>query len=234
MFMRVFRGRIYPTVGPSRRRPWARLRPGRLLETGLRRNSQELLTAALGPVIQDQGTRARSLITLVKLPQILLNLSQFFRTTGRTRRIWLIRSLRTEVSFQRIADHVADRLFLRFCPGLEQLFQIIRNRNGKLCQGVRPPSYPSFSLRPRLFLPESTKGPRDGNPEIYALDLATKRLTRLTDNPAYDTAPQLLGRRIVFQSNRDGQQRIYSMNLDGSELNPVTPDQVAEEPQWIR
>ena len=185
-------------------------------------------------MIQDQGTRARSLITLVKLPQILLNLSQFFRTTGRTRRIWLIRSLRTEVSFQRIADHVADRLFLRFCPGLEQLFQIIRNRNGKLCQGVRPPSYPSFSLRPRLFLPESTKGPRDGNPEIYALDLATKRLTRLTDNPAYDTAPQLLGRRIVFQSNRDGQQRIYSMNLDGSELNPVTPDQVAEEPQWIR
>ena len=75
---------------------------------------------------------------------------------------------------------------------------------------------------------------RDGNPEIYALDLGTKRLTRLTDNPAYDTAPQLKGRRIVFQSNRDGQQRIYSMNLDGSELNPVTPDQVAEEPQWIR
>ena len=181
MFMRVFRGRIYPTVGPSRRRPWARLRPGRLLETGLRRNSQELLTAALGPVIQDQGTRARSLITLVKLPQILLNLSQFFRTTGRTRRIWLLRSFRIrerKVSFQRIADHVADRLFLRFCPGLEQLFQIIRNRNRKLCQGVRPPSYPCptiFSLRPRLFLPESIKGPRSCWP--YRSDRSSQACT---------------------------------------------------------
>jgi len=73
---------------------------------------------------------------------------------------------------------------------------------------------------------------RDGNPEIYSLNLASSKLTRLTDHPAYDTAPQIKGQRIVFQSNRDGVQRLYSMNLDGSELTPVTPDQMAEDPQW--
>ena len=75
---------------------------------------------------------------------------------------------------------------------------------------------------------------RDGNPEIYALDLVSKKLSRLTDNPAYDTAPQIKGGRILFQSNRDGAQHLYSMNVDGSELTPVTPDQVAEGPQWTR
>lgn len=75
---------------------------------------------------------------------------------------------------------------------------------------------------------------RDGNPEIYNLNLASKKLSRLTDNPAYDTAPQLKGQRILFQSNRDGVQRVYSMNLDGSEMSLVTPDQVAEDPQWTR
>lgn len=75
---------------------------------------------------------------------------------------------------------------------------------------------------------------RDGNPEIYALNLVSKRLNRLTDDPGYDTAPQLKGERILFQSNRDGAQRLYSMNVDGSELSPVAPDQVAEDPQWMR
>lgn len=75
---------------------------------------------------------------------------------------------------------------------------------------------------------------RDGNPEIYSLTLVSKTLTRLTENPAYDTAPQIQGGRIAFQSNRDGAQHLYSMNLDGSELTPVAPDQVGEEPQWSR
>ncbi|ODT58562.1 hypothetical protein ABS71_18865 [bacterium SCN 62-11] len=75
---------------------------------------------------------------------------------------------------------------------------------------------------------------RDGNPEIYSLNLDSKKLRRLTEDPAYDTTPQLKGQRILFQSNRDGVQRLYSMNLDGSELTPVTPDQAAEAPQWTR
>jgi len=74
---------------------------------------------------------------------------------------------------------------------------------------------------------------RDGDPEIYSLDLKTRNVKRLTNHPAYDTSPHLRGRRILFQSNRDGEQRLYSMNLDGSEVTPLTPDQVAENPQWV-
>ena len=75
---------------------------------------------------------------------------------------------------------------------------------------------------------------RDGNPEIYALGLASRKLTRLTDDPAYDTAPQIRGQRVVFQSNRSGEQHLYAVNLDGSELTPIAPDQLGEAPQWVR
>lgn len=75
---------------------------------------------------------------------------------------------------------------------------------------------------------------RDGNPEIYSLGLATRKLVRLTDDPAYDTAPQIQGQRVVFQSDRGGAQHLYSVNLDGSEMTPVASDQVGEEPQWVR
>ena len=75
---------------------------------------------------------------------------------------------------------------------------------------------------------------RDGNPEIYSMDLGSKRLTRLTNDQAYDMGPKIKGQRILFQSNRDGgTQRLYSMNMDGSEVTPLTPDQVAESPQWM-
>ena len=74
---------------------------------------------------------------------------------------------------------------------------------------------------------------RDGNPEIYSLELASHRLRRLTDNSAYDTSPQIRGARVVFQSDRGGEQHLYSVNLDGSELTPVAADQVGENPQWF-
>ena len=75
---------------------------------------------------------------------------------------------------------------------------------------------------------------RDGNPEIYSLELRSKKLARLTNDPAYDTSPHIKGRRILFQSNRDGgAQRLFSMNLDGTEVTALTPDQVAENPQWM-
>lgn len=76
---------------------------------------------------------------------------------------------------------------------------------------------------------------REGTPDIYAMEMRSRQLRRLTEGPAYDNFPQIRGSRVLFQSNRDGGARIYSMNLDGSELAPVTAaDQVAENPQWAR
>jgi len=60
---------------------------------------------------------------------------------------------------------------------------------------------------------------RDGNPEIYTLDLATGDLTRRTNNYAIDTEARWMpdGQHLVFTSNRSGGPQIYELNIsDGS------------------
>lgn len=59
---------------------------------------------------------------------------------------------------------------------------------------------------------------RDGNEEIYLVDVATGAPTRLTYEPGVDTAPGWSpdGERIVFISERDGRRDLYVMAPDGS------------------
>jgi Tol biopolymer transport system component/predicted Ser/Thr protein kinase len=59
---------------------------------------------------------------------------------------------------------------------------------------------------------------RDGNPEIYVIDLASGTTTRLTNNSANDWLPDWSpdGSRIVFTSNRTGSYDLWAMNGDGS------------------
>ncbi len=62
---------------------------------------------------------------------------------------------------------------------------------------------------------------RDGNPEIYSLDLngtAATNARRLTTNDAVDENPSRSpdGRRVVFSSQRDGNSEIYVIKSDGS------------------
>ncbi|MGE5377057.1 MAG: DPP IV N-terminal domain-containing protein [Bacteroidota bacterium] len=82
---------------------------------------------------------------------------------------------------------------------------------------------------------------RDGNPEIYAIDSAS-RMTRMTNNPASDTQgvwdPNM--QRIAFTSNRNGQNDIYIQNADGSNTinltNNLADDQQpawSSDGQWI-
>jgi hypothetical protein len=75
---------------------------------------------------------------------------------------------------------------------------------------------------------------RDGNEEIYFLELeagqpgtGTGALTRLTDNPARDTAPVWSpdGNLIAFESDRAGNVDIYVISADGSSAaKPLTSD----------
>jgi TolB protein len=60
-----------------------------------------------------------------------------------------------------------------------------------------------------------TLSTRDGNLDVYVLDLATQALTRLTDDPGIDTEPQWSkdGRTIYFTSDRAGGPQIYSLGL---------------------
>ena len=67
---------------------------------------------------------------------------------------------------------------------------------------------------------------KDGNPEIYVLDLESKprKLRRLTRHYGIDTEPSWSadGQSIIFTSNRGGQPQIYSMRLSDLEIERLT------------
>ena len=65
---------------------------------------------------------------------------------------------------------------------------------------------------------------KDGNPEIYVMDLATKRLRRLTNSLGIDTEPAWSpdGRNIIFTSDRGGTPQIYRISADGGRPERLT------------
>ena len=74
---------------------------------------------------------------------------------------------------------------------------------------------------------------RDGNPEIYTLDLtkAGAAPVRLTNAPGLDADPSFSrdGRRIAFTSDRAGNDDIWSMNADGSDPRQLTTDPAVDQ-----
>src|ERR1700686_1484878 len=60
-----------------------------------------------------------------------------------------------------------------------------------------------------------TLSTRDGNLDIYVLDLTTQALTRITDDPGIDTEPQWSkdGQNLYFTSDRAGGPQIYRVGI---------------------
>jgi TolB protein len=60
-----------------------------------------------------------------------------------------------------------------------------------------------------------TLSTRDGNLDIYILDLASQALTRITDDPGIDTEPQWSkdGETLYFTSDRAGGPQIYRVGI---------------------
>jgi len=60
-----------------------------------------------------------------------------------------------------------------------------------------------------------TLSTRDGNLDIYVLDLATQALSRITDDPGIDTEPQWSkdGQSLYFTSDRAGGPQIYRIGI---------------------
>ena len=57
---------------------------------------------------------------------------------------------------------------------------------------------------------------RDGNTEIYVVDIDGKNLKRLTNNEKADRRPEWSTGGIAFESQRDGNWEIYKMDPDGN------------------
>ena len=84
---------------------------------------------------------------------------------------------------------------------------------------------------------------RDGNWDVYTMNPDGTGLKNLTKNPANDghaSAPlsggiswSPDGSRIAFSTDRDGNQEIYTMKADGSDVQRVTSDAAADaNPVW--
>ncbi|MBI4255473.1 MAG: PD40 domain-containing protein [Candidatus Rokubacteria bacterium] len=62
--------------------------------------------------------------------------------------------------------------------------------------------------------------------DIFAVDLGTGELTRLTDNDGYDAEGAVSpdGKRIVFTSLREGDLDLYTMDADGANVRRLTAE----------
>lgn len=65
---------------------------------------------------------------------------------------------------------------------------------------------------------------RDGDDEIYRVNVDGSNLQQLTNNTVGDVQPSFSpdGTRIIFASDRDGNYEIYTMNTDGSNVQRIT------------
>ncbi len=73
---------------------------------------------------------------------------------------------------------------------------------------------------------------RDGDAELFLLDLASGVELQLTDNAANDRYPAISpdGAHIAFVSNRDGDDDIYVMDIDGANVRQITHNDIEDGP----
>ena len=71
---------------------------------------------------------------------------------------------------------------------------------------------------------------RDGNFELYTMNIDGTSTVRLTNNSFNDTYPAFSpdGTRVVFISNRDGNDEVYTMNADGTNQTRLTNDTTSD------
>jgi Tol biopolymer transport system component len=101
----------------------------------------------------------------------------------------------------------------------------IVNRDGTNLQILTNDTFPDFSS---AISPDcqsiAFESERDGNGDIYLMEIATKELKRLTNHPSRDYSPTWSpdGEKIAFISERDGFSHIWVINADGTGLYQLT------------
>lgn len=124
--------------------------------------------------------------------------------------------------------------------GQEELYAAPSGLGGKsdsewkqLTRGYSPARAPALSPDGKRLAFQSQK---DGNWEIYVMQLDSGNVTRLTNDLAYDGAPSWSpdGTSIAFESYRAGDLDIWKMNDDGTNAMNLTPHEPAYDygPAW--
>ncbi len=73
-----------------------------------------------------------------------------------------------------------------------------------------------------------------GGQDIYLMDIASRQIVQLTHDGGRNDFPSWSpdGRHIVFQSNRSGNEQIWSVLADGSKLQQLTRQGRNSQPNW--
>ena len=93
----------------------------------------------------------------------------------------------------------------------------------------------SFVIDPLFNAKIAFMSRRDGNAEVYVMNVDGTSPVNLTDHPEDDRAPTWSpdGTKIAFSSNRHGTEEIYVMNADGTSLIRLTNNAVLDSwPSW--
>jgi TolB protein len=133
-----------------------------------------------------------------------------------------IRNINVVVSFEDVGNPTTSEIYMMKADG-EQFRPLTDNG--------WPDHYPDLFADERVVFTRD----REGNQDVYVIDVDRTGLRRLTENPQPDWCPDWSpdGKRIAFTSDRDGNSEIYVMNADGSaELRLTHHDAADWCPDW--